>query len=142
MFGFSVEDDHIHVIHDCAFSDGTCRDVWRKQVESIGEIYAQGTAADKAVFGYQERFAEYRYKPSEILGTFASNAPSTLDIWHLAQNFGSLPALNSSFIESSTPVARVIAVPSQPHFLWDAFYNYTCARPMPAYSVPGFVDHF
>ena len=113
-----------------------------EQAVTNGEIYAQGTAADKAVFGYQERFAEYRYKPSEILGTFASNAPSTLDIWHLAQNFGSLPALNSSFIESSTPVARVIAVPSQPHFLWDAFYNYTCARPMPAYSVPGFVDHF
>lgn len=106
------------------------------------EIYAQGTSDDSLVFGYQERWSEYRYKPSEILGTFMSSATGTLDIWHLAQNFSSLPALNSTFVESSTPVARVIAVPSQPHFLWDAYFKLTTARPMPTNSVPGYIDHF
>lgn len=106
------------------------------------EIYAQGTSADDDVFGYQERFAEYRYKPSEILGTFSSQATGTLDIWHLAQNFSGLPVLNDSFIQSSTPVNRVIAVNTEPHFLWDGWFNYVCARPMPTYSVPGLIDHF
>lgn len=106
------------------------------------EIYAQGTSADADVFGYQERYAEYRYKPSEILGTFMSQAASSLDIWHLAQEFSALPTLNDSFIQSDTPVDRVIAVTTEPHFLWDGFYNYTCARPMPTYSVPGYIDHF
>ena len=73
------------------------------------EIYAQGTAADAEVFGYQERYAEYRYKPSEILGSFMSTVTTPLDMWHLAQDFNSLPALNASFIESNTPVDRVIA---------------------------------
>ena len=106
------------------------------------EIYAQGTATDAEVFGYQERYAEYRYKPSEILGSFMSTVSTPLDMWHLAQDFNSLPALNSSFIESNTPVDRVIAVPSEPHFLWDGFFNLICARPMPTYSVPGYIDHF
>lgn len=106
------------------------------------EIYAQGLAADNAVFGYQERFAEYRYKPSEILGTFMSTVSQPLDMWHLAQDFSSLPALNASFIESNTPMSRVIAVETEPHFLWDGFYKLICARPMPTYSVPGYIDHF
>lgn len=106
------------------------------------EIYAQGTSADAEVFGYQERYAEYRYKPSEILGSFMSTVSTPLDMWHLAQDFSSLPALNASFIESNTPVDRVIAVPSEPHFLWDGFFNLVCARPMPTYSVPGYIDHF
>ena len=87
------------------------------------EIFAQGTAADAAVFGYQGRYAEYRYKPSEILGTFMSTVSAPLDMWHLAQDFASLPALNASFIESNTPVDRVIAVETEPHFLWDGFFN-------------------
>lgn len=106
------------------------------------EIYAQGLPADNAVFGYQERFAEYRYKPSEILGTFMSTVSQPLDMWHLAQDFSALPALNASFIESSTPMSRVIAVETEPHFLWDGFYKLVCARPMPTYSVPGYIDHF
>ena len=65
------------------------------------EIYAEGTAADAEVFGYQERYAEYRYKPSEILGTFMSTVSTPLDMWHLAQDFSALPALNGSFIEFS-----------------------------------------
>lgn len=106
------------------------------------EIYAQGSAADDNVFGYQERFAEYRYKPSQITGLFRSTATSSLDNWHVAQEFGSLPALNASFIEENPPVDRVIAVPSEPHILLDAFFDLKCARPMPTYSVPGLIDHF
>jgi len=106
------------------------------------EIFADGTAADETVFGYQERFAEYRYKPSGITGVFRSNHGTTLDTWHLAQNFGALPTLNATFIEENPPVDRVIAVPSEPHVLWDSYFSLKCARPMPVYSVPGLIDHF
>jgi len=106
------------------------------------EIYAQGNATDDAVFAYQERFAEYRYKPSLITGQFRSNAAASLDIWHLAQDFAALPVLNDSFIQENPPVDRVIAVPSEPHFLLDAYFDFKCARPMPVYSVPGLIDHF
>ena len=106
------------------------------------ELYVSGTTNDQKVFGYQERYAEYRYKPSEIIGDFASNAPQSLDIWHLAQKFTAAPALNASFIESTTPIDRIIAVPTEPHFLWDGWFKYITARPMPTYSVPGLVDHF
>nr|QJB20844.1 MAG: major capsid protein [Microvirus sp.] len=106
------------------------------------ELFCEGNSQDDDVFGYQERFAEYRYKPSQILGTFASGIPGSLDIWHLAEQFAGSPSLNATFIESKTPVSRVIAVPTEPHFLWDGYFNYICARPMPSYSVPGLVDHF
>ena len=106
------------------------------------EIYAQGTAADDAVFGYQERWAEYRYFPSQITGQFRSTFATPLDVWHLSQEFGSLPALNSAFIVDDPPVDRVIAVPSEPHFLFDSYVELQCARPMPVYSVPGLIDHF
>lgn len=109
------------------------------------EIFAQGSgdpAADIAVFGYQERFAEYRYKPSMITGVFRSNHPQTLDAWHLAQDFGALPTLSSTFIVDEPPIDRVIAVPSEPHVLLDCYFDLKCARPMPVYSVPGLMDHF
>lgn len=109
------------------------------------EIYALGSAnptQDAAVFGYQERWAEYRYKPSLITGQFRSNFAQTLDTWHLAQNFGALPTLSGTFIQENPPVDRVIAVPSSPQFLFDAYFKLRCARPMPLYSVPGFIDHF
>ena len=106
------------------------------------EIFADGTATDDEAFGYQERFAEYRYKPSQITGKFRSKDPQTLHNWHLAQNFASRPALNGSFIEDKPPVERIIAVNSEPHFLLDSYFNYICARPMPVYSVPGLIDHF
>ena len=109
------------------------------------EICAQGSAnpdQDSAVFGYQERYAEYRYKPSKITGRFRSNYAQTLDSWHLAQNFGNLPTLNPAFIQDNPPVERVIAVPTEHQFLFDAFFNLKCARPMPVYSVPGLIDHF
>lgn len=109
------------------------------------EIYAQGTAggaADDAVFGYQERYAEYRYKPSQVTGLFRSNAATPLDVWHLAQNFSSLPALNSTFVAENPPVARIVAVPSEPQFIVDCYFNFKAARPMPTYATPGLIDHF
>jgi len=106
------------------------------------EIYAQGTTADDDVFGYQERYAEYRYKPSLITGAFRSNAATSLDTWHLSQDFASLPVLNETFINENPPVDRVIAVPSEPHFILDSYFQLKCARPMPMYGVPGLIDHF
>lgn len=106
------------------------------------EIYAQGTAADDQVFGYQERFAEYRYSPSVITGKMRSTDPQTLDIWHLAQKFDSLPTLSSQFIQDNPPVSRVVAVQNEPQFILDAWFDLKCIRPMPVYSVPGLVDHF
>ena len=108
------------------------------------EIYAQadGTPENDLVFGYQERYAEYRYKPSEIHGTFRSTATTPIDIWHLSEEFDSLPTLSGSFIVDDPPIDRVIAVPGEPHFLFDGFFSMRCARPMPVYSVPGLIDHF
>ena len=106
------------------------------------EIYAQGTTADDTVFGYQERYAEYRYKPSQITGKFRSNATGTLDSWHLAQDFNSLPSLNSSFIQENPPVDRVTAVNTEPDLLLDMFFKFKTARPMPTYSVPALLSHF
>lgn len=106
------------------------------------EIYAQGTAADDEVFGYQERFAEYRYKQSKITGQFRSSFDQSLDTWHLSQDFDSLPLLNSDFIQEDPPVDRVIAIPSYPHFLFDSYFSISHVRPMPTNSVPGYIDHF
>lgn len=106
------------------------------------EIYAQGTAADDDVFGYQERYAEYRYYPSLITGKFRSTYAQPLDMWHLSQKFDSLPTLSAQFIEDNPPVSRVIAVQDEPQFLLDTYFSLNCVRPMPVYSVPGLVDHF
>lgn len=106
------------------------------------EIYAQGTDADDDVFGYQERWAEMRYKPAMITGKFRSTDPQSLDVWHLAQEFGSLPALNQQFIEENPPVERVVAVTDEPQILMDSFIKLKSVRPMPVYSVPGLIDHF
>jgi hypothetical protein len=104
--------------------------------ESSGGYNSEG------VFGYQERYAEYRYKPSRLTGLFRSSAATSLDAWHLSQEFGSGPLLNEDFIESNTPMDRVIAVPSEPHFIFDSYFQLRCARPMPVYGVPGLIDHF
>jgi len=111
------------------------------------EIWYQGVAGtgstqDQGVFGYQERYAEYRYKQSLITGYFRSTAPTPLDNWHLAQKFTTLPVLNNLFIEENPPISRIVAVSSQPNFLFDCVMDLRCARPMPVYSVPGFIDHF
>ena len=109
------------------------------------EIYAEGTAADDNVFGYQERWAEYRYHPSMISSLFRSTAAGTLDAWHLAQKFTSLPTLNDTFIQDNPPVDRVVAIGSGANgaqFIFDSFFDIKAARPMPLYSVPGLIDHF
>lgn len=109
------------------------------------EIYVTGGSSDNNVFGYQERWAEYRYNPSEITGLFRSTAAGTIDPWHYAQKFTSLPTLNSTFIQDNPPLARNLAVGTGANgqqFLLDAFFNINAARPLPMYSVPGLIDHF
>lgn len=106
------------------------------------EIYAQGTDVDNQVFGYQERYAEYRYYPSMITGKLRSTDPQSLDVWHLAQKFDSLPTLSSQFIEENPPIKRALAVQNEPEFFLDVWFDCKCARPMPVYGVPGLVDHF
>lgn len=106
------------------------------------EIYAQGNDKDDEVFGYQERFAEYRYANSKITGKMRSTAPESLDVWHLSQKFESLPVLNKEFIQENPPIKRVIAVQNEPEFIMDVFFDLKCARPMPTYAVPGYIDHF
>lgn len=109
------------------------------------EIYAQGTghtAEDDGVFGYQERYAEYRFKPSEIHGEFRSSFAQSLDVWHLAEFFETAPALNSTFIQSNTPIARAIAVDDAPDLLMDIWFQYKHARPMMTYSVPSSLGRF
>lgn len=103
---------------------------------------ATGKPINESVFGYQERYAEYRYKPSKITGKFRSSYAQSLDSWHLSQDFDTLPVLNQSFIEENPPIDRVIAVQNEPQFLLDMHFDIKCARPMPIYSVPGLIDHF
>ena len=110
-------------------------------IENI-EIYCQGNDDDKKVFGYQERYAEYRYKPSLITGQFRSTYKESLDIWHLSQKFATLPTLSDEFIQDHPPISRVVAVPSYPHFLLDVKFNLKCIRPMPMYGIPGMMGHF
>ena len=108
------------------------------------EIYAEDNSGDPdgPIWGYQERYAEYRYKPSQITGLFRSDAPQSLDIWHLSEDFASEPPLNDEFIEDNPPIDRVIATQEEPHFLFDAYFNLRCARPMPLFGVPGNIDRF
>lgn len=114
-----------------------------EQAIELREIYAQGSDADKTVFGYQERYAEYRYKPSQITGKFRSSVVGgTLDKWHLSQFFETAPTLNEEFIVENPPIERIIAVPSEPEFLIDIGFRYTTVRPMPMFGTPGLVDHF
>ncbi len=113
-----------------------------EQAVESREIFADGTGDDDLVFGYQERSAEYRYKPSKITGDFRSAAAASLDAWHLSQEFSPRPTLNEAFIVENPPVDRVIAVPAEPHLLFDAYFSMRCARPMPMYGVPGLIDHF
>ena len=131
------------------FSRSTRWDFYWPALSHIGEqtilnkeIFINDDANDELVFGYQERYAEYRYKPSQITGQFRSNYAQSLDTWHLAQDFASVPLLSAAFIVENPPIDRVIAIPTEPHFLFDSFVNLRCARPMPIYGVPGLIDHF
>ena len=131
------------------FSRSTRWDFYWPALSHIGEqailskeIYADGTDDDEQVFGYQERYAEYRYKPSMITGQFRSTFAQSLDTWHLAQDFDSRPTLSDEFMQENPPVERIIAVPSEPHIIFDGYMQLRTARPMPIYSVPGLIDHF
>lgn len=115
------------------------------------EIFAQGSdvkdsngnVIDDQPFGYQERYADYRYHPSIITGKLRSTASTSLDVWHLAQKFDELPTLSPEFIVDTPPIARVLAVQSgEPQFLFDSYIDCKCTRPMPLYGIPGLIDHF
>ena len=114
-----------------------------EQAIELREIYAQGTEDDTSVFGYQERYAEYRYKPSQITGKFRSSVTGgNLDVWHLSQFFNNAPTLNEEFVTENPPINRIIAVQNEPEFLLDIGFKYTTVRPMPMFGTPGLVDHF
>lgn len=109
------------------------------------EIYVQGTAnptQDAQIFGYQERYAENRFYPNLITGLFKTSATGSLDSWHLAQSFSSLPTLGQTFIEDNAPTTRVKATSSDPDFIMDAIIHQTLVSVLPTYSVPGLIDHF
>lgn len=111
-------------------------------VDPATDTDADGIADNEEIFGYQERYAEYRYSRSKVTGQFRSNHATPLDAWHLSIDFASAPALDATFIEDNPPIDRVIAVPAEPHMIFDSFFRLRCARPMPTYSVPGLIDHF
>ena len=110
------------------------------------EIYAVGDAGstDDDVFGYQERWAELRYGKSQLSGRMRSADAASLDVWHLSEEFSSLPSLNDAFIQNNTsgPLERVIAVTSEPHFKVDFYSDSTWARVLPTYSMPGLQNRF
>lgn len=108
------------------------------------EIYAQGTTQDDEVFGYQDAWADYRYKPSRVAGEMRSNAPTSLDVWHLADEYTQLPKLSDAWIrEDKTNVDRVLAVTSSVsnQMFADLYVQCKATRPMPMYSIPGLIDH-
>jgi len=107
------------------------QEVLQKEINVTGD-----PLNDDTVWGYQERFAEYRYKPSLITGKFRSSDPQSLDIWHFSQDLVN-PQLNSDFIIDNPPIDRVIATPEEPQFKLDSYFNLKCARPMPMYGIPG-----
>lgn len=144
---------------DITYSQGLDR-YWSKQtrydffypvLSGIGEqsvlnkeIWADGSANDDLVFGYQGRYDEYRYLNSKLTSLMRPDATGSLASWHLSEDFGTLPTLGDTFIQANTgvPLDRAIAVPSQPQFFADFFHEIRAARPMPTYGVPGNLDHF
>lgn len=106
------------------------------------EIYAQGNSTDDEAFGYQEQWADYRYKPSIITGELRSNYAQSLDIWHYGDDYATLPSLGSEWIaEPEENMARTLAVQNHDQFFGDFYFEPTYALPMPLYSVPGLIDH-
>lgn len=106
------------------------------------EIYFQGNAKDDEAFGYQEAWADYRYKPSRVSGKFRSNAEGTLDSWHYAQNYTALPTLTSDWMHSgNAELKRTLAVQDEPNFIGDFYFMCKTTRAMPVFSIPGLIDH-
>lgn len=121
------------------------------QAVTISELYCQdpvqdtggtGTPDNDRVFAYQERYAELKYKRSQITGLFRSNATQSLEAWHLSEEFASLPGFNQAFIEQNTPVDRAIVTATEPHLILDCYFKLSCARPMHLYSIPGMGTRF
>jgi len=150
---FGVIIGYVNVRADLTYQQGIERfwrnstryDLYWPEFANIGEqsvlqseIYAANDAAgtNDNVWGYQGRYDHYRYKPSRVSSNFRSSHSATLDPWHVAEELSS-PALDSTFIPSNTPMARVEAVSSQPDFLLDCFFQLNCVRPMPMYATPG-----
>ena len=107
------------------------------------EIYLDSDSdQNNAIFGYQERYAEYRYHPSMITGQLRSQTPTPLDVWHLAQKFDNLPTLSGTFIEENPPLERVLAIQDEPQIFIDAWFDLKCVRPMPLFGIPGFGNRF
>lgn len=108
------------------------------------EIYADGSSADDEVFGYQEAWADYRYKPNRVSGEMRSTYAQSLDVWHLGDKYTSLPHLSDSWLrEDMTNVDRVLAVQSSNanQLFMDVFIKNKAVRPMPLFSIPGLIDH-
>lgn len=143
------------------WSRSTRYDFYHPLLQSIGdeavytkELYysdpstdtgSTGTADNERVFGYQERFASYKYIPSQITSHFRPTHSASLEAWHLSEEFSggaSLPTLDQTFIEQNTPVDRAIAVNTEPHLIVDMYHNCQVARPMHMYSIPGFGQRF
>lgn len=102
------------------------------------EIFAQGTKDDEKAFGYQEAYAEYRYKPNRVAGKFRSNAKQPLDAWHYADYYTKLPTLSQDWLASDkTNINRTLAVQNQPQFIVDMLITNESVRPMPIYGTPG-----
>lgn len=163
----STEHGYIHLVMsvraDLTYQQGVDRHFFRNsrydyyypEFANLGEqavlsreIYMDGTGSesaepptgDFAIFGYQERFAELRYFKSTITGTLRSDAPTSLDYYHLSQDFGSRPTLSDTFIQENPPIARVVGIvptSAAPAFLYDAHIAGSVTRVMPAYGVPG-----
>jgi hypothetical protein len=130
------------------FSRETIYDYYWPTLATIGEqavlnkeIYAQGSnnlAEDAASWGFQERYSEYKYKPSAVTGRFRSNATTSLDSWHYAQEYSSLPHLGADWIQvTDDNVQRTLAVASEPQFIFDCLFKIKATRPMALYNVPG-----
>lgn len=100
------------------------------------ELYA-GTASDDKVFGYQERFGEYRFQQSYVSGKMSSDAEQPLDAWHVYQDFSNAPTLSSDFIEENPPIDRLVAVQDQPQFTADLWHTVQHTRPLSTRGIPG-----
>lgn len=143
----------VNVWVDLTYQQGLPRNMSRRsrwdyyypQFANIGEqavfnkeIYLSNSEVENnKAFGYQERSAEYRYKPSQITGKMRSVAPDSLDAWHLAQYFENQPTLNKTFLQENPPLDRILAVSDEPEIYLNAYFDLKCTRQMPVYSVPG-----
>lgn len=135
---------------DRMWSRSTRYDFYIPALANLGEqavlnkeiFVSNSSATDDAVFGYQERWSEYRYARSEIVGKFNPDVAGALSHWHLAEDFASLPTLNSTFIHDQTPMSRVQTVTTEPDFLLDVWINHKAARPLPVHSIPSLVARF